>query len=1183
MSDNIRFGVIVAVVVAVVGLVLWAVLGGDVEAPSDEPVSTPRVADDAEESSWGAYEEPVREIEEPGDAAPPSRVAARPDRRPRTQRPSGNGVIRGEVVWRSDKKPAAGADVVVELQDWPRTTNLPPHETVTWTTSTESDGTFRLTRMPTAGLYSGEGKRYAVMATKDGAFGLASAVLTSDEVDGYVSVAIEEVGAIAGHVIDASKAPVVGAFVFPDQGENDRYVDGASLRAVTDDSGAFNVANLPRGKWKLTVRAEGYAVKTTDLIGVDTDDVEIVVTEGGTLAGTVVEAQSGGPVPDAELLISSGRWNNHTVTSDAKGAFTVAGLADGRYQIALQESEYVVVGESPVVEISGEKSLTDKKIPVAMGGVITGRAYDADTQEPLVGVQFRSMSQGRGGNPEGVSGPDGYYRIAGLNEGTYTIRRRWFPGYMHGESREDKTVSVNLGQQIDNIDFPVKKGLYLRGVVVDAKGTPLDRVRVTSSDTVGRDEGESTTTKEDGRFEHRGFSPNTPITIHAQNERYTAEPIQNLTIGEEDLNDIKIVMEPGASIAGVVVDKSGKPMTDVYVNARPTLGGGGGGTSTNQEGQFTVSGLAAGTYSMMLQRRSSGYRPETRAGDPITLAKAQSLTGVRLVFSEETGLTISGRITNSKREPIKDAYVNVHSRNGGSNGYAQSDADGRYEITGLQEGVHMLNAGHNEYSYARLEEVAAGSKNVDLVLDDHASIEGRVVDDRGRPLRTFQVGYFNGNSDRIHPSMFQNMTTFFDDGGVFSLKRVNAGDVTVFAKAEGLAPALSFVPNVMPGKTVTGVEIRLQAGASVEGLVVDERGVPVAGARVYPGEAPQDEWMRNNTPGTTTDANGRFTLTSLSPDTESIGALHNDYPPVNAPVELVPGRSVYVEIRLSQGGSIDGRVTVAGRPAQGQQVFCHNVSGGQSNHATTDPSGYYTISGLSEGDYNVTASMRLEGGGNRNSNQIAQVQMDMVTTVNFDFSPGDAAIEGVVTMGGRPMAEGHVAAMVGSGGSMEHIATQLGPDGSYRIEGVPAGTVSLNVGARMNDQWQSRTVQVEAVSRRTVRRDIDFQEGVRVSGTVSGQAENDMVVVIALRGSVEIPSISQSLWSRFGSLVAGQTQVAQDGAFEIQGIEPGEYTFVAVDIGNPREGRTQIDNAPFTTAVTTISGDNATVHLRLPN
>jgi hypothetical protein len=485
---------------------------------------------------------------------------------------------------------------------------------------------------------------------------------------------------------------------------------------------------------------------------------------------------------------------------------------------------------------------------------------------------------------------------------------------------------------------------------------------------------------------------------------------------------------------------------------------------------------------------------------------------------------------------------------------------------------------HGDYSFKQLDEVAAGSRNVDFVLEDQATVEGRVIDARtGRPITTFQLGYFNGISDHMSPQMFQNATTYFDENGNFMLTKVNAGDVTVFGRAEGYAPGTDAVSNVRPGEVVTGVEIRLEAGAAVRGVVVDSGGVPVSGAQVFPGEVPQDQWSRENSGGTTTDSNGIFELTSLAPDVARIGAYHSKYPPSSVDVSLAAGQTTQVEIILTDGGSIEGTVRLGGKPITAQ-VYAGRSDGSQGQNAATDANGVYTLGGLAEGEYHISASIQIPGGGNRNGQQQATVQTGMVTEVNFDFSTGDATVEGVVTMNGTPVTEGHVGAMMSNS---ESVGSQLGADGSYRLEGLPAGTINLMLGVRSGESWISRSIPVETASGQVVRRNIEVMDGIEITGSVTGHTEGDSVFVIALRGEVQITEMTQSFWMELRDLFAAQAQVT-GGSFEMSGLEPGTYTIVALDMGNPQSGRMSMENARYGTVVREISSEGQTVEIRIP-
>src|SRR5262249_14288266 len=99
--------------------------------------------------------------------------------------------------------------------------------------------------------------------------------------------------------------------------------------------------------------------------------------------------------------------------------------------------------------------------------------------------------------------------------------------------------------------------------------------------------------------------------------------------------------------------------------------------------------------------------------------------------------------------------------------------------------------------------------------------------------------------------------------------------------------------------SVVGVDLPLVASASVEGVVLDDRGAPLAGARIVVGDG-------EACPASTTSAaDGRFRLDGFPVD----GSLTCSAPG-RAPVTLGPriAGSTALEFRLAPGGRVHGVV-----------------------------------------------------------------------------------------------------------------------------------------------------------------------------------------------------------------------------------------------------------------------------------
>ncbi len=760
-------------------------------------------------------------------------------------------------------------------------------------------------------------------------------------------------------------------------------------------------------------------------------------------------------------------------------------------------------------------------------------------------------------------------------------------GYLHGESREDKKVNVQLGKTTPDIDFPMKYGLLVRGRVVDEDGNPIEFAHVSSSPMTDNGEGEDTNTGEDGTFEHRGYSGNQKIMITATKAGYSAAPVGPLEIGETDLNGVEIVMGSGSSIAGVVVDATGNPMKQASVTAEPVSNGEQAqaqSASLDADGKFKIQGLMAATYRIRVRPYNSYSNRGAQAGTEVTVGEGEHKTGIKVVYEEAGGLTISGRVTNSAGEPLRNASINAQLDRGRGYGYANTDEDGTYTISGLEEGAYRVYAYHGEYTHQNKEGVQAGTANVNFVLTGRGTIEGRVVSARtGQPVTKFQVGSFGGKINLATPAMYGNLTAFMDPDGNFKLNNVEAGDGYVAVTAEGYAPSQQPVTGVREGATVSGILFKLDPGATIDGLVTDSSGQPVSGARIYLGGAPRDQWRMDREMVATSGADGTFEITSLGPDTTMVSAVHSDFAPGSELVTVTPGGTSQVTIRLGGGGTIQGRVTVAGQPASGQRVYVQRQNtGGQPQYGETGADGTYTIKGIPEGDVIVVVNLR-QGDSNRSANQAAIVAEDQVTVVDFDFAGGNATIEGYVTMGGQPVPQGQVSVSVtGATGAVENFSSQVDGNGFYRIEGMTAGAATLRVAYQASEnEWQTRTVQVNAVDGRVVQQDVDVNAGATIAGTVSGASQEGRTFVVIVSGKMQITTIDQSFWMANQQLVVGNAMVQPDGSFRVGGLSPGDYTVVAVGFaGDPTP---DMSNARVGTQYVSVSGDGEfSARLTLP-
>ncbi len=218
-----------------------------------------------------------------------------------------------------------------------------------------------------------------------------------------------------------------------------------------------------------------------------------------------------------------------------------------------------------------------------------------------------------------------------------------------------------------------------------------------------------------------------------------------------------------------------------------------------------------------------------------------------------TGAVV-GRIGNAKTgEPVKDAKVLLAGSGFGDEPIAlraTSVADGGFQIPGVPAGDEMVLKVEAEGLPTRtLPGVAVNDGSSTglgtIWLGAKATLEGRVVDEQGRPVAHAKV--------RVHVGQFsmgEMMSSFFDmlgqldrepepvaraeshADGRFEVPGLDPGAVTLVTLAPGFAIRSMPVTVLEGGTKAEPVTVRLATGGVVAGHVVDAEGRGLGGVRV---------------------------------------------------------------------------------------------------------------------------------------------------------------------------------------------------------------------------------------------------------------------------------------------------------------------------------------------------------------
>ena len=206
----------------------------------------------------------------------------------------------------------------------------------------------------------------------------------------------------------------------------------------------------------------------------------------------------------------------------------------------------------------------------------------------------------------------------------------------------------------------------------------------------------------------------------------------------------------------------------------------------------------------------------------------------RRAGAEKVGLasggTISGTVLDPMGKPAEGVIVLAGSL------AAETGASGTYRLRGVAPGIRTLEAFGKDDLAARNDAVrvkTGETPEVSLRLARSATVTGTVIDEKsGRPLPGVRLSASAAGfsfSFRDGETISRRART--DVKGKFRIAGLAARRYSIKASKTDYLPAT--MPGVVAAVSAPGtVAIALQKAAGVAGRVTDEKGAPVAGARV---------------------------------------------------------------------------------------------------------------------------------------------------------------------------------------------------------------------------------------------------------------------------------------------------------------------------------------------------------------
>ena len=659
-----------------------------------------------------------------------------------------------------------------------------------------------------------------------------------------------------------------------------------------------------------------------------------------------------------------------------------------------------------------------------------------------------------------------------------------------------------------------------------------------------------TWSNERGEFSVSGLEVG-DVDLHVSARGFAPATIRGITIdpGEassEGLIDLgAVLLGPGVSIEGIVLDTEGQPIADVELGLfehqdattsfRRDLYENPIYSATSQtNGRFVIPDLRA-DEPYQLRARREGYL-ESNAG----LISAPA-SNIEMVLRPT--IRIVGTVTDRDGEPVKGVTVIGRNREGGTNGLsallaprprAHTDREGHFELSGLAGGSVDITV--TSADYQRLElfgiQVPAGETfEIDLVLEEGATLRGTVRSSRGRPLADSWVDV----KDPSAPRSF-GARTRTDAAGQFELRTLLPGHYALIATTPG---GRKTSKNIQVKEGEQTIDLTYPPGVEIRGYVLDTSRQPIAGAILDLVEATSGigsyrEKIRSG-------GDGSFLFAEIGWGTYHFSAAKAGFAPKTRQLDVGEAPIEDLKLILEEGSALVGEVLGLDNAVLHQVEIRVLGLNRQGPMIHPDYSGRYRIEHLPYGEVMVEAQIPATGRTVRDTVQLPEGAVE----VHHDLLFGRGyTLTGSVSYGGAPARQGLLFFTALEGSSSGQVP--LDGEGRFRIENLRKGRYRLEIidqesGARHNEE-----IEITGDDHRRIE-----IEGAGLAGWArdsSGQGLANVAIYL------------QRLWGEGSPAPEQRGSSDSRGYFDLGQVEAGSWRLIALSSSHePYETRIYVE------------------------
>ncbi|MBN1420698.1 MAG: sigma-70 family RNA polymerase sigma factor [Planctomycetes bacterium] len=446
--------------------------------------------------------------------------------------------------------------------------------------------------------------------------------------------------------------------------------------------------------------------------------------EGRPIEGAEVGCSSPDEGPRYEVAGMRGLGGIPAVRSDPQGFFRIEGVSEyptlhvSHPEYVAEMVEGVVLNEAPVRVVLSQARWLTVRIEGA-GGV----AFPISVVElrPDRGSDVKLCRRGDTFRSSPLSPGAGRGRI--LIPGHADTAVEW----------PDGTGECSLGT------IRADPGIVLTVKVIDTKGMPIEGANV-----------QGASTDSSGEVRLSGLEPGS-LRLRVRREGFAAKEEMLELASEKVLHEC--VLDRGASLTARFVDPEGRPENRVWTTLLDPSEGEPGpwfewgaramrmpkGTS-GSDGLVEVRGIPPGK-TFLLAYRGPVSLPGIRQVAPLEDGEARDLGEIAV----DRGGVIRGAVRGESGKPLEWAAVALSRRDEDGRWWGTdfdrevvTDAQGRFQVSGVPEGIYRLSASKLDHVQRSELEVPLGrgeTRDVEIVLSRSVTLAGRITYEDDSPLR----------------------------------------------------------------------------------------------------------------------------------------------------------------------------------------------------------------------------------------------------------------------------------------------------------------------------------------------------------------------------------------------------------------------------------------------------------------